>query len=186
MNVQQLQQITDLLSPDNRNFNNLLKATELTTGKTAQELLELPTEKLILLIGNTLEEINNLKPQEIKELPVIMVGGVRFSPVDFDDFSTREFIDFEYFAEKTSENMSLLLALMYSPTNEQGEKREFSTDYREEMTQRAAHLRLLDAQTAVNCLAFFLRWLQACVVGLPDYLTGKTPKKTRKKNKRKK
>ena len=83
----------------------------------------------------------------------VTIDGIEFTAKDIKDFSTKEFIDFDTLAQDNNENMTTLLALIYS--NETFDK----MDYIQAITVKREMMEKLDAGTALGAIDFFSRAL---------------------------
>lgn len=107
----------------------------------------MPMDEFLQMIG-TLPEFFNGWKKEFK--PVVEVQGKEFVAKTMEQFTTKEFIDFDSLSDKASEQAPLLLSLMYS--NEELDKLE----YPENVKAKAQILVDMPAGVALGALDFFV------------------------------
>lgn len=107
----------------------------------------MPLDEFLQMIA-TLPEVFNGWKKEFK--PVVEVQGKEFVVKTMEQFTTKEFIDFDTLSDKASEQAPLLLSLMYS--NEELDKLE----YPENVKAKAQILVDMPAGVALGALDFFV------------------------------
>lgn len=87
----------------------------------------------------------------------IIIDGYKFTAKELNEFSTREFVDFDTLAKDSKENLTTLLALIYDCENFE------SLNYVDAVRHKSEILMDMDAGAALGALDFFSKRLLSFV-----------------------
>lgn len=123
-------------------------------GENAENLSFVDYMDKVMEISNALN--SPLKGEYKAEFEL---GGIEFKAKPIEEFSTREFTDFDTLArENNDENLPMLLALIYWGSDDVGYDNDHYVDC---IRAKAEFLKDLDAVTAVGAVGFFTNALLA-------------------------
>lgn len=127
-----------------------------------KEVETFPFEIFVELIVTVSEMLQ--KPLEGKFQPTVEIDGVVYTAREINEFSTREFIDFDSMAsDKDKHQLPLLLALIYTDD-------VVSENYVEGVKRRAAvFAERMSAETGLAAILFFSKCCLRFVTNTVDY-----------------
>lgn len=159
--VRQLMQIEEL-NDDSADMQKLSKIAAILLDVEKDEILALEIDEFISLI-NEVADVMSAK-QTAKYQSNITLDGVSYKAKSIEEFSTREFTDFDTLSAEGKKNLPMLLALIYHYEDE-------GTDYVKETQDKAEKFLNLPASIAIEAVRFFsfelLKYVRSTVFSSP-------------------
>lgn len=159
--VRQLMQIEDL-NDEAADMQKLSKIAAILLDVEKDEILGLEIDDFLTII-NEVADVMTAK-QTAKYQPNITLDGVAYKAKSIEEFSTREFTDFDTLSADGKKNLPMLLALIYHSEDE-------GTDYVKVTQEKAEKFLNLPASIAIEAVRFFsielLRFVRSTVFSSP-------------------
>ena len=143
--VRQLMSIEEL-NDEAADMQKLSKIAAILLDVEKDEILQLEIDEFISLI-NEVADVMSAK-QTAKYQPNITLDGVAYKAKNIEEFSTREFTDFDTLSADGKKNLPMLLALIYHSENE-------DSDYVKVTQEKAEKFLNLPASIAIEAVRFF-------------------------------
>ena len=143
--VRQLMSIEEL-NDEAADMQKLSKIAAILLDVEKDEILQLEIDEFISLI-NEVADVMSAK-QTAKYQPNITLDGVDYKAKSIEEFSTREFTDFDTLSADGKKNLPMLLALIYHSENE-------DSDYVKVTQEKAEKFLNLPASIAIEAVRFF-------------------------------
>lgn len=147
--VRQLMEIEEL-NDESADMQKLSKIAAILLDVEKDEILSLEIDEFISLI-NEVADVMSAK-QTAKYQPYITLDGVSYKARSIEEFSTREFTDFDTLSADGKKNLPMLLALIYHSEDE-------GADYVKETQEKAEKFLNLPASIAIEAVRFFSKEL---------------------------
>lgn len=145
ISVRQLMQIEEL-NDDSADMQKLSKIAAILLDVEKDEILALEIDEFISLINEVADVMSS--KQTAKYQPNITLDGVAYKAKSIEEFSTREFTDFDTLSAEGKKNLPMLLALIYHSENE-------GVEYIKVTQEKAEKFLNLPASIAIEAVRFF-------------------------------
>lgn len=159
--VRQLMQIEEL-NDEAADMQKLSKIAAILLDVEKDEILALEIDEFISLINEVADVMSS--KQTAKYQPNITLDGVAYKAKSIEEFSTREFTDFDTLSADGKKNLPMLLALIYHSEDE-------GTDYVKVTQEKAEKFLNLPASIAIEAVRFFsfelLKYVRSTVFSSP-------------------
>ena len=159
--VRQLMEIEEL-NDESADMQKLSKIAAILLDVEKDEILSLEIDEFLTLL-NEVADVMSAK-QTAKYQPNITLDGVIYKAKSIEEFSTREFTDFDTLSADGKKNLPMLLALIYHAEDE-------GTDYVKGTQEKAEKFLNLPASIAIEAVRFFslelLRFVKSTVFCSP-------------------
>ena len=143
--VRQLMMIEEL-NDDSADMQKLSKIAAILLDVEKDEILQLEIDEFISLINEVADVMSS--KQTAKYQPNITLDGVSYKAKSIEEFSTREFTDFDTLSAEGKKNLPMLLALIYHSEDE-------GDDYVKVTNEKAEKFLNLPASIAIEAVRFF-------------------------------
>lgn len=170
--VRQLMEIEEL-NDESADMQKLSKIAAILLDVDKDEILSLEIDEFLTLL-NEVADVMSAK-QTAKFQANITLDGVSYKAKSIEEFSTREFTDFDTLSADGKKNLPMLLALIYHSEDE-------GTDYVKETQEKAEKFLNLPASIAIEAVRFFslklLEYVKSTVFSSPaaQMMMEKNPK----------
>lgn len=150
--VNQLVKI-EQLNNEEVSLNKMTKIASILLDVEEDTLLSIEIGEYMTLLQNISELMGSTTPNS-KFQPKITLDGVTYTAVEVQEWTTREFTDFDTLSSDKT-NLPLLLALIYRVEGEELN----SENYTATIKERASKFETLPASVAIGAISFFTKSL---------------------------